>query len=482
MTASGRLLLPWAHRSGTYALPNSVIVRLKSGEACERIPALYDVRRKLARAAETTGHGALDRVVKSFGGKVQVSRLHSAAAALQNVGSRHFGYSEAEEYAGISRVFRFDVEPGTHVGSLAISLMQLDIVESAIPDYLCSVGMNLSGAMGAMAVPQPDWEARDQISARQAMAHEPGDPAVLVGIVDSGINERHHEFTERLRRGFDTVQLGTGDLPGGVKLLGDNAGADTNPNDKFVGHGSGCAAIIGATGNQMPPGLAGACQLIPIRSLGAAEFPGRKAPVGVGAISDLDMGLVLAVQLGADVINMSFGTDDEALEPNAPKPHNEAISYATARGCVLVAASGNSGDRRTYWPAAYPEVIAVGSVGPDNKVSQFSTSGPHVSVCAPGERIQTAAVDGYQMATGTSFAAPFVAGTAALLVSRARRRSAPLAPAQVKQLIEQSASSHHPDVAPENGIGILDARHALQMLDDAIDVDDRTQLEGADDG
>lgn len=482
MTASGRLLLPWAHRSGTYALPNSIIVRLKSGEASERIPALYDVRRKLARAADTTGHGALDRVVKTFGGKVEVSRLHSAAAALQNVGSRHFGYSEAEEWAGISRVFRFDVAPGTHVGSLAISLMQLDIVESAIPDYLCSVGMNLASPGDTVAPRIPDWEARDQISARQAMAHEPGDSGVLVSVVDSGINERHIEFTERLRRGFDTVQLGTGDLPGGVKLLGDNVGADTNPNDKFVGHGSGCAGIIGATGSQMPPGIAGACQILPIRSLGAAAFPGRKAPVGVGAISDLDMGLVLAVQLGADVINMSFGTDDDALEPNAPKPHSEAVAYASARGCVLVAASGNSGIEQTYWPAAYPEVIAVGSVGPDGKVSQFSTSGPHVSVCAPGERIQTATIDGYQMATGTSFAAPFVAGTAALLISRARRRSAPLAPAQVKQLIEASASSHHPDVSPGNGIGILDARHALQMLDDAIDVDDRSQSEGADDG
>ena len=314
-------------------------------------------------------------------------------------------------------------------------------------------------------------------------AHEPGDSAIVVGIVDSGVALRHPEFLDRrLRRGLDTVQLGSGELPGGVTLLGDNKGVDTNPDDAFVGHGSGCAAIIGASGHGMPPGLAGACQLLPIRSLGAATFPGRPNAVGIGAVSDLDMGLVLAVQLGADVVNMSFGTDDEALEPGAPKPHGEAVAYATARGCTLVAASGNSGDRRTYWPAAYPEVISVGSVGPDGRVSAFSTSGDHVSVCAPGERVRTATVQGYQNATGTSFASPFVAATAALLLARAQARSAPVSPVQIKRLIEASAASHHPDTPAGNGIGILDAARALQLLDAAIDADDSVQPEGADDG
>ncbi|WP_447755403.1 S8 family peptidase [Sphingopyxis fribergensis] len=483
MSAAGRTLQPWLHRSGTFAKPNAILVRLKLGETADRIPAAMDVRRKLVRAAETTEHGALDRVVKSFGGGIRVSRLHSAAAALRNVGDMHRGYSDLEEISGISRVLRFEVDPGTHVGSMAISLMQLDIVESALPDYLCAVG--LDGPDRASILPgDPDgWSARDQINARAAMAHEPGDSAIVVGVVDSGVAHRHPEFAaRRLRRGLDTVQLGSGELPGGVKLLGDNKGVDTNPDDAFVGHGSGCAGIIGAAGHNMPPGLAGACQVLPIRSLGAATFPGRPNAVGIGAVSDLDMGLVLAVQLGADVVNMSFGTDDEALEPGAPKPHSEAVAYATARGATLVAASGNSGDRRTYWPAAYPEVIAVGSVGADGRVSSFSTTGDHVSVCGPGERVRTATVDGYQNATGTSFAAPFVAATAALLLARAQNRSAPVSPVQIKRLIEASAASHHPDTPAGNGIGILDAARALQLLDAAIDADDSVQSEGADDG
>jgi Subtilase family len=482
MSAAGRLLQSWAHRSGAYAMPNSILVRLKSGETSDHIPALRDVRRKLVRAAETTEHGALDRVIKSFGGGAfRVSRMHSAAAALKNIGDTHRGYSDLEENCGISRVLRFDVEPGTHVGSMAISLMQLDIVESAMPDYLCAVGMNsLPGFDGNN---DPDgWEARNLIRSRHAMAMEQGDSAVIVGIVDSGIAARHPEFGGKLRNGMDTVQLGHGELPGGVVLLGDNSKPDTNPNDTHVGHGSGCAGIVGALGRNMPPGLAGACQVLPVRSLGAASFPGRKNAVGIGATSDLDMGLVFAVQLGCDVVNMSFGTDDAALEPLAPKPHSEAIAYATSRGCTLVAASGNSGDKRTYWPAAYPEVISVGSVALDRKVSSFSTSGDHVTLCAPGERIRTATVEGYQYATGTSFAAPFVAATAALLIAHAQKRSVPIAPAEIKQLLSESASSHHPETPAGNGVGILDAARALEMLDIAIAADDSVQPEGADDG
>ncbi len=483
MTEAGRTLLPWAHHSGAYALPTSILVRLKLGETPASIPAGLDVLRGKTAPASTTGHHVLDRVVRTFGGGIQVSRLHAAAASLRNVGQRNRGYSDDEELAGISRVLRFDVEPGTHIGSLAISLRQLDIVESAIPNYLCTVGLDGPPAPESRQ-PDPDgWAPRDMIGARQAMAHEPGDRAVIVGIVDSGLKSDHQEFNaSALRHGYDTVQLGKGELAGGIELLGDNRGPDTNPTDNYVGHGTGCAGIIGATGLAMPAGLAGACSLLPIRSLGAARFPGRKTATGVGSIGDLDIGTVMAVQLGAKVINMSFGTDDEALEPNATKPHAEAVAFATQRGVTLVAASGNSGDERVYWPAAFPEVIAVGSVALDGSVSEFTTSGGHVALCAPGERIRTAGLEGYQNATGTSFAAPFTAATAALLISRAQRRSASLDPATIKQLLTASATPHRGDIKTGHGTGVLNAARALALLDQALDEDVSTEIEGVDDG
>jgi subtilisin family serine protease len=483
MSGVGRALLPWAHRSGAYALPTSVLVRMKLGEVPRDIPTLADVRRKAARPAHATGHAALDRVARTFGGgAIRVSRLHAATQALRLTGQRHRGYSEDEEISGVSRVLRLDVAPGTHVGSMAISLLQLDVVESAIPNYVCTLGLDAATGGDEDDDDDDGWRERDLVNAGRALAYCDGDPAVIVGIVDSGINPDHAEFDQRLRRGFDTVQLGAGELAGGVTLLGDNSGADTNPTDRFVGHGTGCAGIIGGKGTAIPPGLAGDCQLLPMRSLGAARFPGRSAAVGVGALSDLDMGLVMAVQLGATILNCSFGTDDEDLEPGAPKPHTEAVAFANARDCTLVAASGNSGDRRIYWPAAFDEVIAVGAIGPDRTVSSFSTRGDHVALCAPGERIRTAALDGYQRATGTSFAAPFVAGAAALLVARARERSAALDPATVKSILIASAAPHRAGTPSGCGAGVLDAARALELLDQALDADDSTDLGGADDG
>jgi subtilisin family serine protease len=458
-------------------------VRLKLGEVPAGIPAAMDVFRNAASAAATTGHGALDRVARTFAdGPIRVSRLHGAVRSLRQVGRRHHGFSEAEEIAGISRVLRIDVAPGTHIGSMAISLMQLDAVESAIPNYVCTVGLDGPDLPPLADDDDGGWAPRDMINARAALAYCAGDRSVTIGVVDSGIALGHSEFADRLRNGYDTVQLGVGELPGGVTLLGDNRGADINPTDRFVGHGSGCAAIIGANGAAMPPGLGGDCGVLPIRSLGAARFPGRPNAVGVGAISDLDMGLVMAIQLGASVVNCSFGTEDDALEPGAPKPHAEAIAFATARDCTVVVASGNSGDNRVYWPAAFPEVIAVGSVAHDRSISDFTTGGEHVALCAPGERIRTAALDGYQRATGTSFAAPFVSGAAALLVARARARSASLDPATIKSILMASATPHRTDIGPGYGVGVLDAVAALQRLDKALDADETTELGGADDG
>ncbi len=482
MSAAGRPLQPWAHRSGAYALPTSLLVRLKLGEVPEAIPAALDVRRKVVEPATALGHRAFDRVASAFGTSLRLSRLHAAASALRSIGLRHRGYSEAEEISGVSRVLRVDVAPGTHVGSMAISLMQLDLVESAIPNYVTTVGLDGPDAIGSDDG-NDGWDARDLVNAQRALAYEAGDGNVVVGVVDSGLALDHPEFPDRLRRGYDTVQLGRGEMACGIELLGDNQGADTNPADRYVGHGTGCAGIIGGDGFAMPPGLGGACRILPIRSLGAARFPGRPKAVGVGALSDLDMGLVLAVQLGAQVVNCSFGTEDDALEPGAPKPHSEAVEYATARGCTLVAASGNSGDGRVYWPAADRRVIAVGSVALDRSVSSFSTYGDHVAICAPGERVRTAALDdGYQYATGTSFAAPFVSGAAALLIARAQARSAALDPATIKSLLVESATPHRSDVPPGNGAGVLDAARALEMLDAALDADETTELGGADDG
>jgi subtilisin family serine protease len=145
------------------------------------------------------------------------------------------------------------------------------------------------------------------------------------------------------------------------------------------------------------------------------------------------------------------------------------VAYADAYGCVLVAAAGNSGQREAFYPAALPQVIAVGSLDARNRRSSFSTYGDHLALCAPGERIVSIGRHDYRVSSGTSHAAPFVSGVAALLVSRAQRRGHRLHGGDVKRLLTASATRlGAAGFDPEVGFGLLDAVSALARLDQAI--------------
>ena len=312
------------------------------------------------------------------------------------------------------------------------------------------------------------WATRAQVDGIEAAGYEPGDEAVVVAVLDTGVESSNAEFGPNLRGGLDTVQLGSEDLATGMVLLGDTSSVDTDPQDD-VGHGTSCAAIIGGVGRRIPPGLAAGCSVLPARVLGAARMTGSEDRIGVGAISDIDSGMKWAVDLGAKVLNMSFGTPQDRLDPNDPQPHADVVRYALARGCVLVAASGNSGDEQRYTPASLDGVLAVGSVGDDDRPSAFSTRGPHVALAAPGERVASAGLGGYALVTGTSFAAPLVTAAAALLVSRAGRRGAPLGAAEVRTLLTSAARPFPAGAPAGSGAGVLDVLAALRALDAHLD-------------
>jgi subtilisin family serine protease len=458
---------PWAPNSQAYSLPGSLLLKVRLGEAPSGVPTGLDVRRSAATPATSFDGGVIDRLVRRHVGTAQIQRVYPAAVSLGSSGGQHHGYDDREQMCGMSRTFRLDFDPGRSVEALADSLNEVSVVEHATPNYLASLPFAAAAVAPDLDV-DAAWGPRDSVFAREAMAYEPGDQAVIVAVVDSGVAPHHPELSKRFRHGYDTVHLRGEDFAPGVKLLDPPTG-HRNPIDAHVGHGMACAGIIGARGEMIPPGIAGECSMIPIRVLGSAQVPGKPHPVGLGAISDIDMGMKIAVDLGGKVLNMSFGTPDSALPPDAPKPHADVVQYALLRGCVLVAASGNSGAEEAYWPAAFDDVIAVGSVGVNGEPSPFTTRGKHVALCAVGEHVATCALQGYQLATGTSFAAPFVSAAAALLVSHALRRSFPIEAADIKQHLINSATSW-PEHAPQGcGAGILNIVAALQSLDRAID-------------
>jgi subtilisin family serine protease len=151
-----------------------------------------------------------------------------------------------------------------------------------------------------------------------------------------------------------------------------------------------------------------------------------------------------------------------------PRPHEDTVRYALARGAILVAASGNKAGHIDYYPAIQRGVIAVGSVDAHGHPSSFMSRGGHVALCAPGEGILGPAVSGYQRNTGTSFAAPFVTAACALMMARALRYSTPLSAELARRLLVKSAAPFGGGESGGCGAGILDVPAALAAVDEAL--------------
>jgi thermitase len=209
---------------------------------------------------------------------------------------------------------------------------------------------------------------------------------VTVAVIDSGICLDHPDLAGRIVSGWDFVQ------------------DDNQPQDEF-GHGCGVAGIIAANVNNGigVAGVAPNARLMPLRVLDG---------LGMGSSSDVAAAIVYAADSGAQIINLSLGgpTTSSLLE--------EAVNYAASRGVTIVASAGNQGVEAALYPAAYPAAIAVGSVDQSLQRSSFSNYGWQLDLMAPGRDIFTTDINGdYTTMTGTSFAAPEVAGAAALMMA-----------------------------------------------------------------
>jgi membrane-anchored mycosin MYCP len=248
---------------------------------------------------------------------------------------------------------------------------------------------------------------------------------VTVGVIDTGVDRTAPQLAGRVMAGVDVVN-------GGGRA-----------DDDCFGHGTFVAGIIGA-GKQRGVGLAGVApgvKILPVRQ--ANGFTD-------GTALGMAQSLVAAVDGGAQVINISASSFFPTRELKA------AVDYAAARDVLIVTAASNEAERGNpkAYPAAYPGVVAVGAIGPDGERADFSESGDFLSVVAPGQDITgiSRGGTGHVQDSGTSYAAPFVAGVAALV--RAYRPE--LSAAQVKRRMELTAD--HPGTSlpdPAMGWGVV---------------------------
>lgn len=456
-------------------VPRRLLVTLHLGEVPDDMPAWRATTRYGVAPAERIDGGIVDRLLHRHGGDFRCARVHSARLPRSTAvpGARRF--DDVEQLSGVGRVLRIEVQQDDALADLLQALQQVPTVESALCEHLSFAPLdaqNFGPPAQAQAVRAYDadeaWQARELIRLPQALGYTQGDPAVIVGLVDTGVMAQHLALpAAAVRRGFDTVDLDPASV-GGLGLVGDSRHRDEDPGDD-VGHGTGCAGILRADGLELPPGAAGVCSLLPVRVLAAAMSGERR--VGVGSIANIDAGMKRLVDLGVKVINMSFGTAEGQLPPGGALPHLEVVRYALARGVILVAASGNSGLAERYFPAAHEGVIAVGAVNGRGEPSRFSTRGDHVALCAPGEGIWTCGLDdaGLQRANGTSFAAPFVSAACALLAARANARAWPLNSHDARTLLTASCQPHRRADTTGCGAGVLDVWGALRALEASMD-------------
>lgn len=244
---------------------------------------------------------------------------------------------------------------------------------------------------------------------------------VVVGVVDSGVDASHPALRGRVLTGIDLVDGGPG-------------------THDPLGHGTQVAGIIAARGI----GVAENALVLPVRVLDAR---------GSGTIERLARGIRWAADHEARVINTSV----EASRPASPLA--KALDYAWARRSVVVAIAGNRGGA-LQWPAAYPKAVAVGATNPADELATFSGRGQRLDLVAPGDGIRTtAAGGGYVEASGTSVAAPFVAGAAALVLGQ----EPALANAELVARVRESARDlGRPGNDRTYGAGLLNIAAALE--------------------
>ena len=283
-----------------------------------------------------------------------------------------------------------------------------------------------------------------------------GHPKVKIAVLDTGFEMSHPEIRHALLPGKDFVNI----IHGAKQFIGDFLNMDDSPEDE-VGHGTHVAGIIASKGFGMPIGVVPNCKIIPVKVLGALRRGGKL--VGAGLVDNIDNGLKWAVEQGADIINMSLGIKSIGGGP----AHEDVIEYALQKGVTVVAASGNDGTEQKYYPGALPGVIAVGATDNNGQLAPFSTYGNHLSIVAPGTHVYSSFLNnGYTASSGTSQAAPFVAGGIALLKSFARNLGKNISDQQIKYILKHTSdkvSNRFKDINAGFGqINLLDALKLLQ--------------------
>ncbi|MGJ5177325.1 S8 family serine peptidase [Bradyrhizobium oligotrophicum] len=251
---------------------------------------------------------------------------------------------------------------------------------------------------------------------------------VTIAVIDSRVDLAHPEFDDAAFDAFDAL------------------GGDEKPHV----HGTGVAGVIVSHKRLM--GSAPYARIIAIRAFGVARTGGGPESNSYVILKALDY----AALHGAQIVNMSFAGPNDAVVARA-------VVAVAAKDVVMIAAAGNAGARSPpLYPAAHPNVIAVSATDTGDQLLPASNRGRHIALAAPGADIFVPAPDGkYQIISGTSFAAAYVSGLAALVLER----NPALKPETVRMVLTRTARDlGAPGPDDLYGAGEADALAAVEAV------------------
>ena len=370
---------------------------------------------------------------------------------------------------------------------LSVHVDQRRRTHAAVSDPLYAGGSGFSPASGQWYLRSASSTLVSAINAETAWSLTTGSAGVIVAVLDTGVRWNHPDLDGKLVGGYDFISESV--------IANDGDGRDSNPADpgdwisstenssdatlKGCGvsdsswHGTQMAGLIGASTNNASgmAGLGRHVRVLPVRVLGKCGGYDSDIIAGMRWAAGLTVPGVPANPNPARVISMSLGyPDDSASGCTAADPYSVAVAEVHAAGAVVVASAGND-SRKVNKPANCPGVISVAGLRHAGTKNGFSSLGPEVSIAAPagncvnddgdGECLYpilstsntgtttpscpTHTTGGSDAAVGTSFAAPLVSGTAALMLAA----NPALTPAQVLSLLKSSARGF-----PSSGAGV----------------------------
>lgn len=422
-------------------------------------------------------------ILVRFQDDVDVSSLTSAVSfAPSELSQTIMSGPLGQGFASDPQLWEIPVQPGQSVEELIHHYSTLDIVDFAEPNY----------RMESAAVPNDQFYnvlwGLPNIDAESAWDTRTDSSSIIVGVIDSGVQYDHPDLIDNIwtnageiaNNGIDDDGNGYVDDFWGYDFEND----DPDPMDTN-GHGTHVAGTIGASGNNAT-GVTGVGWNASLMSLKV---------IGTGTNADVARAIDYATDNGAKITNNSYGYAGNNV--GGSRAISDAIGRAKNAGVLYVVAAGNS---RTNipasdvdgsfnsWPAEYSKVhdnvITVSAIDSDGSFASYSHWGDEsVQIAAPGTQIGSTYTQGrYVYLSGTSMAAPHVAGAAALLWAEAPE----LSYLDIKDAILQTARPDHLNLV---GHGVLDLGAAMALItsnsnpnqspvagDDSVSVDEDSSV------